>query len=129
MCLFAARRALEPSKADETAGPSLLISGNVKQGNFFSASAGSSLGFLGAPHGHCELVAQVLSPHPSYKLLLLCSTVLLQNRSGLPLEVCFLDANLCPLLMPAAAAAAAPLSVLEEQVETSKGKAFDVASN
>lgn len=65
-----------------------------------------------------ELVAQVLSPHPSYKLVLLTSTVLLQNRSGLPLEVCFLDQRQRPLLLPAAAATAAPLSVLQEQPDT-----------
>lgn len=75
----------------------------------------SSAVSLGTACVDSELVGQVLSPHPSQKLLLLTSTVMLQNCSGLPLEVCFLDANMSPLLLPAAAAATTPLSVLSDR--------------
>lgn len=74
-----------------------------------------------ASRGECELVGQVLSPHPSYKLLLLTSTLILHNRSGMPLEICFLDKGRRPMLLPMAATAAAPLSVLQDQPDTQPG--------
>ncbi|OEH80021.1 hypothetical protein cyc_08466 [Cyclospora cayetanensis] len=55
-----------------------------------------------------ETICQVLSPHPSFKLLLLSTTVMVHNSSGMPLEICFLDADLNPLLLPAASGASAP---------------------
>ncbi|CDI73730.1 Vacuolar protein sorting-associated protein 13 family protein, related [Eimeria praecox] len=61
-----------------------------------------------------EAICQVLSPHPSYKLLLLSTTVLVHNSSGMPLEICFLDADLNPLLLPAAHGAYAPLEAIGE---------------
>lgn len=61
-----------------------------------------------------EAICQVLSPHPSYKLLLLSTTVSVHNSSGMPLEICFLDAELNPLLLPAAHGAYAPLEAIGE---------------
>lgn len=51
-----------------------------------------------------EVVCEVLSPHPSYKLLVVSTTVKIFNYSGLPLQFCFLDSTLRPLLLPAAEA-------------------------
>ncbi|CBZ51235.1 hypothetical protein NCLIV_043020 [Neospora caninum Liverpool] len=60
--------------------------------------------FLPFPSAKHELVCEVISPHPSYKLLMVTSTVKLFNYSGLPLQFCFLDSQLNPLLLPCAEA-------------------------
>lgn len=70
---------------------------------------------------HSEAICQVLSPHPSYKLLLVSSTVLLHNKSGLPMEVCFLDADLNPILLPAAHGAYVPICAIGETPNAGKG--------
>ncbi|KFH01319.1 hypothetical protein TGMAS_417110, partial [Toxoplasma gondii MAS] len=62
------------------------------------------LPFLPSPAAKNELVCEVLSPHPSYKLLMVTSTVKVFNYSGLPLQICFLDSQLNPLLLPCAEA-------------------------
>lgn len=67
-----------------------------------------------------QVVCDVLSPHPSFKLLVVSSTVRLENCSGLPLEVCFLDSALSPLLVPAAQVCCAPLAALGEQRRSAK---------
>ncbi|UKK01084.2 hypothetical protein MACK_001897 [Theileria orientalis] len=38
-----------------------------------------------------NIICQVLSPHPSHKLLLFTSTVRIYNKSGMPMVMCFLD--------------------------------------
>ncbi|BAM40941.1 conserved hypothetical protein [Theileria orientalis strain Shintoku] len=38
-----------------------------------------------------NIICQVLSPHPSHKLLLFTSTVRIYNKSGMPVVMCFLD--------------------------------------
>uniref|UniRef100_A0A3B0MVM0 N-terminal region of Chorein, a TM vesicle-mediated sorter, putative n=1 Tax=Theileria annulata TaxID=5874 RepID=A0A3B0MVM0_THEAN len=40
-----------------------------------------------------NLICQVLTPHPSHKLLLFTSTVRIYNKSGMPIVMCFLDRN------------------------------------
>lgn len=75
---------------------------------------------------HSEAICQVLSPHPSYKLLLLSTTVLLHNSSGIPLEICFLDGDLNPLLLPAAHGAYASLGAIGESSGAQKGGRLSV---
>ncbi|KEP60384.1 UNVERIFIED_CONTAM: hypothetical protein HHA_291180 [Hammondia hammondi] len=82
------------------------------RGASVSGAPGSSLLFFGeellpflpSPAAKNELVCEVLSPHPSYKLLMVTSTVKVFNYSGLPLQICFLDSQLNPLLLPCAEA-------------------------
>eukprot|EP00375_Theileria_parva_P000124 XP_762793.1 hypothetical protein [Theileria parva strain Muguga] len=38
-----------------------------------------------------NIICQVLTPHPSHKLLLFTSTVRIYNKSGMPIVMCFLD--------------------------------------
>lgn len=69
---------------------------------------------LGPADSFSETICQVLTPHPSYRLLLLSSSVLLHNSSGIPLELCFLDEDLNPLLLPAAHGMHASLQAVGE---------------
>ncbi|PFH31994.1 hypothetical protein BESB_019350 [Besnoitia besnoiti] len=82
-----------PGPASRSPSPSVgLLSGD------------EPLPFLPLSSSKNELICEVLSPHPSYKLLMVTSTVKLFNYSGLPLQFCFLDSHLNPLLLPCAEA-------------------------
>ncbi|EEA04806.1 uncharacterized protein CMU_038730 [Cryptosporidium muris RN66] len=46
-----------------------------------------------------HVLAEILSPHPSSKLLCLLSSNRIVNKTGIPLEICFLDTNNIPIKM------------------------------
>ncbi|SIO73542.1 Vacuolar protein sorting-associated protein 13A [Babesia microti strain RI] len=73
-----------------------------------------------------ELICHILTPHVSHKVLLICSTVRVFNRCGLPLYLQFLDRRGQPWELPPLDITA-PVSVLEQGGDDLDGSYFDVA--
>ncbi|CEL96788.1 unnamed protein product [Vitrella brassicaformis CCMP3155] len=61
-------------------------------------------------------LCEVLSPHPSFKLMMITTPIKVYNRSGMPLEFAFLDPQLRVVPFPALRERVAPLTLLSPTV-------------